>query len=210
MILLTLCVFLPNLITTSLKKHECQFNNTVIQNGIVKPTQNDSSADSVFRESSSNHIFVVCLLIVSTYAAQILRIGLIKTPFSDAYQFMLMCLGLIVTSLASGKKFTNIEIIHLKSLYNLNPFIESFSENLKHGCVTGNVSALLHLPLVIFCLNMLEILLFVLYHMEISINPIRITFVGKDTINMQLNPNKRDKKTQNDNRDVNWTQTHAN
>ncbi|KII60235.1 hypothetical protein RF11_13398 [Thelohanellus kitauei] len=193
MFLLTSFVFLPYLITTSRKKDEgCNFNYTERKYGIVVFSDNDPFTHSVLRDSTSKDMLVVGVLIGGAYISQIFRIFVFQYPDRKTFDFKLICYALTLTSSASGKTFTNIEIINWQHVYNLIPFILSFSDNLKRECVKANVSALIYLPIVIFCLNTIEILLFVLYHMEISINPFRITLLYQKTIIMELNPTNKD------------------
>ncbi|KII60224.1 hypothetical protein RF11_13386 [Thelohanellus kitauei] len=211
MFLLTLFVFLPNLITTSLTKDEQgQINYTESKYGIVVLSGNDTLTHSILRESTSEGIFDMSVIIVAAYISQIVRIILFQYLYRNVINSSFICYLLTHSWLASGKTFTNIEILNFYRLYHVTPFIRKYSEILKKRGMMANVSALIHVPMVIFCLNTFEILLFVLYHIEISINPFRITFVWQEIINEELNRKNRDNEKPPDIQDETRMETDAN
>ncbi|KII63905.1 hypothetical protein RF11_04574 [Thelohanellus kitauei] len=56
-------------------------------------------------------------------------------------------------------------------------------------CIETQLTFLQHFPIIIFCMNILEIVLFLCYHVRIEINPFKFkfTFKGIEKIILEIN-----------------------
>ncbi|KII62500.1 hypothetical protein RF11_04769 [Thelohanellus kitauei] len=152
MFMYSVFIFTPYLITTTITNENCSGIIDSKNYGVVIFSTKDQSYYSVAHNYDQVEIAIYAIFIICAYISNLLRIIFSKiTPRKTShYKILLITWGISST---------------VKSLGNI--------------CVKPHLTSLIHLPAIIFCLNIFESLLFLRYHIRIDTIPFRIKFMYK-------------------------------